>query len=69
MTLVRCPAVVVACCRAAAKPGLHVPIRNGQQQARPVAGGRGNYTSARVTLLDTGDQCGHEIDTLMLLSL
>ena len=41
VTLVRCPAVVVACCRAAAKPGLHVPIRNGQQQARPVAGGRG----------------------------
>ena len=58
VTLVRCPAVVVACCRAAAKPGVHVPIRNGQQQARPVAGGRGKLYQCQ------GHAAGHWVDTL-----
>ena len=58
VTLVRCPAVVVAWCRAAAKPGLHVPIRNGQQQARPVAGGRGKLYQCQ------GHAAGHWVDTL-----
>ena len=63
VTLVRCPAVVVACCRAAAKPGVHVPIRNGQQQARPVAGGRGKLYQCQ------GHAAGHWVDTHLLLSL